>query len=77
MKEQEKLAVIIRYCDGMITGAEAARQLGLSLRQVQRKKKAYLAEGMSSVIHKSRNRTTGRGFGNDFATKIISLYECC
>lgn len=34
MKEQEKLAVIIRYSNGAITGPEAAKQLGLTLRQI-------------------------------------------
>ena len=75
MKEQEKLAIIIRYCDGVITGTEAARQLGLSLRQVQRKKKAYLAEGMLSIIHKTKGKANSRGFGDEFANRIISLYK--
>ena len=75
MKEQEKLAIIIRYSDGVITGTEAARQLGITVRQVQRKKKAYLTEGMPSIIHKSRGRPTGRGFGSDFEKHIISLYK--
>lgn len=74
MKEQEKLAIIIRYSDGVITGTEAAKQLGITVRQVQRKKKAYLAEGMSSIIHKSRGRSTRRGFGPDFEKHILSLY---
>ena len=75
MKEQEKLAIIIRYCDGLITGSEAARQLGLSVRQIQRKKKAYQEEGMSSIIHKSKGRSTGRGFSDDLSNRILSLYK--
>ena len=75
MKEQEKLAIIIRYADGVITGAEAARQLVLTVRQVQRKKKCYLAEGMSSIIHKSKHRASGRGFDNSFKEYILNLYK--
>lgn len=75
MKEQEKLAIIIRYSDGVITGHEAAKQLGLTVRQIQRKKKAYLEEGMSSIIHKSKNKPTGRGFDNNLREKILSLYK--
>jgi hypothetical protein len=45
MKEQEKLAIIIRYADGIITGADAAEQLGLTIRQVQRKKESILNRG--------------------------------
>ena len=75
MKEQEKLAIIIRYSDGAITGNEAARQLGLTLRQVQRKKKAYLADGMSSIVHKSKGKITNRGFGKEFADKILHIYK--
>lgn len=75
MREQEKLAVIIRYANGIITGAEAAKQLGVTVRQVQRKKKAYLAEGASAMVHKSRGRSTGRGFPKEFADHLVSLYE--
>ena len=75
MKEQEKLSIIIRYADGSITGAEAAKQLGLTVRQVQRKKKAYLAEGMSSIIHKSKNKPSGRGFSDSFKSFILNLYK--
>ena len=75
MKEQEKLAIIIRYSDRAITGSEAAKQLGLTLRQVQRKKKAYLEEGMSSIIHKSKNKPTNRGFRNSLEQKILLLYK--
>ena len=75
MKEQEKLAVIIRYTDGAITGSDAAKQLGITVRQVQRKKKAYLTEGMSSIIHKSKGKKTGRGFAPEFEERIISLYK--
>ena len=74
MEEQEKLAIIIRYANGVITGNDAARMLGITVRQVQRKKKAYLAEGMSSIVHKSKGRTTGRGFTPEFEQKIASLY---
>lgn len=74
MKEQEKLAIIIRYSDGVITGADAAKQLGITVRQVQRKKKAYLAEGMSFIIHKSKGKTTNTGFPPEFEERIISLY---
>ena len=75
MKEQEKLAIIIQYADGTITGAKAAERLGLGIRQVQRKKKIYLKEGMSSIVHKSKNKPSGRGFGNEFAKKIVTLYK--
>lgn len=75
MKEQEKLAIIIRYADGVITGSDAAKLLGITVRQVQRKKKAYLANGMSSIIHKSKGKTTGRGFTLEFEQQIVSLYK--
>ena len=75
MKEQEKLAIIIRYADGVITGSDTAKLLGITVRQVQRKKKAYLANGMSSIIHKSKGKTTGRGFTLEFEQQIVSLYK--
>lgn len=75
MKEQEKLAIIIRYSDGVITGSEAAKQLGLTVRQVQRKKKAYQEEGMSSIIHKSKGKSTNRGYSKDLSDRILFLYK--
>lgn len=75
MKEQERLAIIISYADGAITGGDAAKLLGITVRQVQRKKKAYLTEGMSSIVHKSKGKTTGRGFTPDFENQIVSLYK--
>lgn len=39
MKEQEKLAIIIRYADGVITGSDAAKLLGITVRQVNEKRK--------------------------------------
>lgn len=75
MKEQEKLAIIIQYADGKISCSDAAKQLGLSVRQVQRKKKAYLAEGMSSIIHKSKGKTSGRGYSETLKKRILTLYR--
>lgn len=75
MKEQEKLSTITRYANGVITGSDAAKQLGVTVRQVQRKKKTYLAEGISSIVHKSKGKPTGRGFTPEFEKRIISLYS--
>ena len=41
MKEQEKLAIIIRYADGAITGNDAAKLLGITVRQVLCRKKKW------------------------------------
>lgn len=75
MKEQEKLAIIIQYADGKISCSDAAKQLGLSVRQVQRKKKAYLVEGMSSIIHKAKGKASGRGYSEAFKQHILTIYR--
>lgn len=75
MKEQEKLAIIIQYADGKISCSDAAKQLGLSVRQVQRKKKAYLVEGMSSIVHKAKGKASGRGYSEAFKQHILTIYR--
>lgn len=73
--EKEKLAIIIQYARKEISGNEAARRLELSLRQVQRKKKAYLEEGATSIIHKSKGKPSGRGFDEELKEEILHLYK--
>ena len=74
MKEQETLNIIMQYKDGAIPGRVAAQRLGLSLRQVQRKKRALLEYGLSSVIHQSKGKPSGRGYLDELKQEILRLY---
>ena len=51
MKELKRLKVVTEIEAGRITGSEAARVLGLSLRQVRRIVAAYRKEGAASLAH--------------------------
>lgn len=74
IKEQETLNIIMQYKDGAISGQTAARRLGLSLRQIQRKKKALLEHGFLSVVHQSKGKPSGRSYPEEFRQKILYLY---
>ena len=73
-KEQEILSIIMQYKDGAISGRTASKRSGLSLRQIQRKKKALLEHGFSSVIHQSKGKPSGRSYSEKFKQKILHLY---
>lgn len=51
LHEQEKATILQQAINGDITNAQAAKQLGLSIRQVQRAKAAIRTHGVESVIH--------------------------
>lgn len=50
-EEQQKASVLISAIEGKITNARAAKQLQLSVRQVQRAKAAIRKDGLLSVVH--------------------------
>ena len=75
MNEQRVATVLQQLIDGKATNKDAARVLGLSVRQVQRKKKRYLAFGISSVPHKSRGKPTSRGYSLEFKENIVDIYK--
>lgn len=74
MKEQRINDIMIKLLAKEITINDAMRLTGLSERQIYRKKKYYKEFGIQSIPHKSRNKTTGRGYSNALKKKIIDLY---
>ena len=75
MKEQKTNDLMFKLISGEIKVTDAMRLLGLSKRQVLRKKKAYLESGIESIPHKSRNKSTGRGYSMELKEEIIKLYN--
>ena len=55
--EQEKLAILQNSLSGNITNEIAAKQLGISVRQVQRAKSAIRRNGVSAVVHGLKGKT--------------------
>ena len=56
IKQARKVLVLERLCSGEMTNAEAARWVGLSVRQIQRLKKGFDREGHISLIHGNAGR---------------------
>ncbi len=75
MKEQRRNDVIVRLINKTINAAQAGKLLGLSKRQIKRIKKRFLADGIKSVIHKNKNKPTGKGHSNELKNKILFLYN--
>lgn len=75
-KNQLRLqAVMIRLINRLITNKQASKELGITIRQVQRKKVAYIEKGVESLIHGSTGKKTGRGYSDETRKRIIDLYE--
>ena len=74
-KEQRINNILVSLISKKIKVKDACRLLNLSERQVYRKKKAYISNGVSSLIHKNKGKTSSRAYSNDFKNKIIELYK--
>lgn len=75
MKEQRINNILIKLLANEINISDVSRLTGLSERQIYRKKKAYLKDGIKSIPHKNRNRSTHRGYSEELKNKIIDLYH--
>jgi hypothetical protein len=70
-KEQEKASILRSAIMGKITNAQAAKQLRLSVRQVQRAKADIRKDGDNTVIHKLKGRTSNHAFPEDIKAKAV------
>ena len=74
-RQQECLVVLIEAINGNITNEEASRRLGLSVRQIQRKKKAYRGEGARSLAHKNKGKPPINVYSEQLKKYIVELYR--
>lgn len=74
MKEERLKKIFEKLKSNEISNKQALILSQLSERQYYRKKKAYLTLGVDSLPHKSRNKSTNRGYSKQFKKKIIKLY---
>jgi hypothetical protein len=72
-KEQEKATILQSTIMGKITNAQAAKQLRLSVRQVQRAKASVRKDGVNAVVHRLKGRTSNHAFPEDAKTKVIKI----
>lgn len=75
MNEQAKIITLAQLCNGQISNSQASIELGLSIRQTQRKKKAYLENGAVSVKHGNLGKKSSRSYSDKLKEKIVSIYK--
>lgn len=74
-REQEKITVITALLQGKITNGEAAKKLGLSIRQIQRVKIEVKKHGILAVIHKLKGKSSNHKLNQTIKTKALSLVK--
>lgn len=75
MKEQRMNDIMVKLISKAISMNDAIRLTGLTERQLYRKKKAYLKNGINSIPHKSRGKSNGKGYSKKFKDQIVRLYK--
>jgi transposase len=76
-KERERLVVFSRVKDKELGRREAAAVLGLSLRQVHRIYRRYLAQGDVGLTHRARGRASPLRFAAADRERALALYRDC
>lgn len=74
-KEKQKLSVITNLLNRKITNGEAAKQLKLSIRQVQRLKTEVQRYGSWALIHKLKGRPSNHQLNQAVKLRAISLVK--
>ena len=60
-KESSRYEIIKNLIDKKINGTEAAKQIGLSVRQIRNIKARIIRQGLKGIIHRNRGRVGNRG----------------
>ena len=74
-KETDRIPAIERLFAGEIKAKHAARELDLSIRQIQRLKKRYKREGTAGLIHKNRSRTSNHKIPVEKIDRAIEIIK--
>ena len=72
-REQRRAWVLRRVAEGRLSIAEAAAQLGLSVRQVRRLRIAERDRGPAGLVHGNRGRCSARRTEPDLVERILAL----
>lgn len=70
-KETERITTMDKLVAKQIKQTHASKQLGVSIRQVQRLVKRYKREGISGLIHQSRGRVGNRAIAKEKKDQIV------
>ncbi len=72
-RETQHLMVLNALERGELTVADAAKLLGRSIRQTQRRRAAYRARGPAAVVHGNRGRVSSRRVTDTTRARVIHL----
>ena len=72
-KEQGRVGVLVEVEKGLITGRQAARMMGVSLRQMRRLIAAYRKEGIAALAHGNRDRKPYNAIEDSLRQQVVSL----
>lgn len=75
LKTWRRLGIIQETLKKRLKQREAARLLGLSLRQVQRIVRRVTLEGERGILHKLKGRISNRRYPDSFRTRVLRIYE--
>lgn len=75
MNEIKRLYVLQQVEDKQLTGFQAARLLGLSLRQVRRLIAKFREQGAPGIVHGNRGRAPNNRIAEAVRTRILELME--
>lgn len=75
MKETERIAIMDNLVAKRIKQKHASKQLGISIRQIQRMIKRYKREGIAGLIHKNRGRAGNRAMPQKKKDQIVFLLK--
>lgn len=73
VKEADRLGIMKQMDKKNLTPRKAAEELGLSLRQLRRVRKRYLAEGAAGLLSKKRGQVSGNRISEKIRDKAINL----
>jgi len=74
-KETERITIMDNLIAKRIKQKHASRQLGISVRQIQRMVKRYKREGVSGLIHRSRGRVGNKAMRKEKKNSIVLLIK--
>lgn len=74
-QEIERLKVLDRLREGVISQRQAAAQLGLSERQVRRLKRRYESEGAAGLVSRRRGKPSNRRTPESLKTAIMARVQ--
>jgi len=73
VKEADRLGIMKQMDKKNLTPRKAAEELGLSLKQLRRVRKRYLAEGAAGLLSKKRGQVSGNRISEKIRDKVINL----